>query len=212
MSAEEQKTKPDVQDVETHPVLDVCRSIGMTQLRMKRVRDDYYDLPLEQRAALLGAPSIHHLCKTILLENQKCINSDCSDPRNSRFYCIVLQYSTQLQSHKIFKFVRTLIDKAPQKNYHFRYAKEQDSDALTGYSHNAVTPFGLKTQIPIILSKHIMELDPPIFWLGGGEVDTKLEVSCEEFNQILKPYVTDVIIDAPAEGSDKSKEGQASNE
>ena len=42
-------------------------------------------------------------------------------------------------SHKVFKFVRTLVKEAPKKNYHFEYAKEEDSFLLSGYEHNAVT-------------------------------------------------------------------------
>jgi hypothetical protein len=74
-------------------------------------------------------------------------------------------------SHKVFKFVRTLKKDAPQKNYHFVYAKEevflhvnttdsflQDSFKLSGYSHNAITPIGTTTTIPLILSHKIQKL------------------------------------------------------
>jgi hypothetical protein len=36
---------------------------------------------------------------------------------------------------------------------------------------NAVTPIGMKTDIPIILCESITKLQPNYFWLGGGEVD-----------------------------------------
>eukprot|EP01117_Protostelium_nocturnum_P017214 TRINITY_DN6977_c0_g1_i1.p1 TRINITY_DN6977_c0_g1~~TRINITY_DN6977_c0_g1_i1.p1 ORF type:complete len:210 (+),score=75.37 TRINITY_DN6977_c0_g1_i1:1-630(+) len=192
---EEEQPPLTSEDVDSHPVLEIAKNSGLISSKMKKVSPFYYERSLEERAKVLGAPSIHHLCKTIVLENQKCINKDCADPNNSRFYCVVLQYSTQLQSHKIFKFVRTLVKPAPQKNYHFRYAKEEDSARLTGYDHNGVTPFGMKENIPIILSEGIAKLDPPIFWLGGGSVDHKLMVKTDEFISILKPFVIDLVID-----------------
>ena len=33
-------------------------------------------------------------------------------------------------------------------------------------------------RMPIILSKRITELNPQCFWLGGGEVDTKISKTC----------------------------------
>jgi hypothetical protein len=53
-------------------------------------------------------------------------------------------------------------------------------------------------KIPIIISKNILELDS--FFLGGGEVDTKLFVKTQEWMQSMKPFVADVI----AEGKEAS--------
>lgn len=50
----------------------------------------------------------------------------------------------------------------------------QDNDRLTGFSHNAVTPIGMSERLPVILSDRIARLAPPMFWMGGGEVDLKL--------------------------------------
>jgi hypothetical protein len=97
-------------------VLEDCQALGLTSSRLKRVPSDYYSHSLEQRRyagvqtlqyspkrgsrGYLGAPSIHHLCKSILLEvsprlepqpdsqtpskNTACTQKDCSDPSNSR--------------------------------------------------------------------------------------------------------------------------------
>jgi len=44
-----------------------CESLGL-QSALLRVPSNYYELELEERRALLNAPSIHNLCKTILME------------------------------------------------------------------------------------------------------------------------------------------------
>lgn len=50
----------------------------------------------------------------------------------------------------------------------------------------------MKEKIPIILSLKITKLNPPYFWLGGGEVDLKLRLYIKEFIQIMKPFITDI--------------------
>ena len=45
---------------------------------------------------------------------------------------------------------------------------------MTGYEYGSVTPFCLKTQLPIILSKRINDLNPRFFYMGGGEIDLKI--------------------------------------
>lgn len=62
--------------------------------------------------------------------------------------------------------------------FNLRLVAGDVSDALSGYSHNAVTPVGMATRLPIILSHKIAALQPDFFWLGGGEVD--LKVRCLE--------------------------------
>ena len=55
------------------------------------VQSDYYDLTLEQRAALLHG-QVPQLCKSIVFENTACDHFDTSDPTNSRYYCVIIQY------------------------------------------------------------------------------------------------------------------------
>lgn len=50
------------------------------------------------------------------------------------------------------------------------------SDKLSGFQHNAVTPIGMATPLPVIIDKPITELPQSEFWLGGGEVDLKLRL------------------------------------
>ncbi len=50
----------------------------------------------------------------------------------------------------------------------------QVNDALTGYSHNAVSPIAMKERLPIVLSHKIAQLQPEEFFLGAGEVDLKV--------------------------------------
>lgn len=57
--------------------------------------------------------------------------------------------------------------------------KEDQNEFMTGYIHNGVEPFMMKTPLPIILSHLIAKKG--FFWLGGGHVDLKIRVSVEEF-------------------------------
>ncbi len=63
--------------------------------------------------------------------------------------------------------------------FHLRLVENSESAELTGYKYNEVEPFQMKTQMTIILSKQISELD--FFWLGAGHVDLKVRVATQEF-------------------------------
>ncbi|KAF9600532.1 hypothetical protein IFM89_009981 [Coptis chinensis] len=45
----------------------ILRSNGVYDFAFKRVPSHYYDTPLEARRDILDAPSVHHLCKSIVL-------------------------------------------------------------------------------------------------------------------------------------------------
>lgn len=47
---------------------------------------------------------------------------------------------------------------------------------MTGFRHNGVTPFCIKTNMPIILSERITNLEPKCMWLGGGDIDLKISI------------------------------------
>eukprot|EP01105_Mastigella_eilhardi_P012737 TRINITY_DN2909_c0_g1_i1.p1 TRINITY_DN2909_c0_g1~~TRINITY_DN2909_c0_g1_i1.p1 ORF type:complete len:135 (-),score=43.00 TRINITY_DN2909_c0_g1_i1:60-464(-) len=132
------------------------------------------------------------MCKTLVLENTACTNSGCEDPNNSRFYCVVIQYIAQLQTHKVFKFVRSLMSNAKKDNYHFRMAYEQDAIRLTGYEHNAICPIGTTVPVPVIVALDIAKLPGDWMWLGGGQVDLKLGCSVSEFIHATHAFVTDI--------------------
>ena len=53
----------------------------------------------------------------------------------------------------------------------------------------------MNIRVPIILSDRISKLQPPYFYLGGGEVDLKLGIDVSEFINILNPYIADITID-----------------
>ena len=72
-----------------------------------------------------------------------------------------------------------------------RLVPEEINDELTGFAHNAVAPVGCATKMPMIVSHKIAQLNPEIFWLGGGEVDLKLGLSWAEFAAVYRPYVVD---------------------
>lgn len=58
----------------------------------------------------------------------------------------------------------------PRKAFKLRVAPEKVGCTLTGFGHNAVSPVGMTTAIPIIMASTIPALTPDFFWLGGGEV------------------------------------------
>ena len=63
----------------------------MYGVRMERVPANYYDLSLIERANILRC-NTSQLCKSIIFENTSCSHFNVKDPKNSRYYCVVLQY------------------------------------------------------------------------------------------------------------------------
>jgi prolyl-tRNA editing enzyme YbaK/EbsC (Cys-tRNA(Pro) deacylase) len=89
------------------------------------------------------APSIQHLCKTVVFENTHCSVNDTSDPYNSRYYCVITQYVASVNTQKLMNYVRSLKDKKISKKYYkFRLAEANDSLRLTGFANNGVSPIG----------------------------------------------------------------------
>ncbi|CAN4077234.1 unnamed protein product [Withania somnifera] len=165
---------------------------GVREFRFKRVASDYYDWPLEARRDVLGAASIHHLCKSIVLVNTQAPSdiTDCSDRNNSKYYVVVVQYTARFNAETVKNFLYTLNDgKIAKKKFNMRLAPEETSIKLTGFEHNGVTCVGMKTDIPVILDKAITKLNPDFFWLGGGEIDLKLGMRTSEFIKFAKPFI-----------------------
>jgi prolyl-tRNA editing enzyme YbaK/EbsC (Cys-tRNA(Pro) deacylase) len=77
------------------------------------------------------------------------------------------------------------------KSYHYRLTAEETAVELSGYEFNGITPFLMKTSMPVILSDRIVDLSPAYLWFGGGELDLKLGVSVEEFIRVLNPIILD---------------------
>ncbi|XP_071689519.1 uncharacterized protein [Rutidosis leptorrhynchoides] len=165
---------------------------GVNDFSFKRVPSDYYDWSLESRRDVLGASSIHHLCKSIVLVNtQAAVDiTDCSDRHNSKYYIVVVQYTARFSADAVKNFLYTLNDgKIPKKRFNLRLAHEEISNKLTGYGHNGVTCVGMKTDIPVILDEAIVKLQPEYFWLGGGEIDLKLGIRTSEFINFTRPFI-----------------------
>lgn len=174
----------------------ILRTEGATDFIFKTVPSDYYDRTYEERRDLLGAASVDHLCKSIVMVNTQAHESvkDCSDRKNSKYYVIVVQYTARLNAEKVKAFIHSLNEgKIPKKKFNMRLAPEEESNKLTGFEHNAVTPIGMRTDIPVILSDAVVKLNPRFFWLGGGEVDLKLGLRTDDFIRIVKPFITDCI-------------------
>lgn len=181
-----------------------CRSAQLNRVRrvlnekdiraynLVRVPADYYSWNLARRALQLQCPSVQHLCKTIVMENTACTADDCSDKTNSRYYCVILQYCRKLNTDKLRDLVhqqRSAENRLPRKRFHFRLAPADVNDALTGFEHNAVSPFGMLTDIPIIICQHALEVSPSYLFLGGGEVDVKLGISVHDLVRAANPIV-----------------------
>ncbi len=49
----------------------------------------------------LGAPSIHALCKTIIMKNSEYNDDYAADPFYPRFIMVIVQYSKKLVSQRI---------------------------------------------------------------------------------------------------------------
>lgn len=170
-------------------VLRVKRSMAEKQVLtyvLRQVSTDYYSQTLTQRAALLGASSISHLCKTIVLENTAKEESgslfDSSDPK---YVAVVVQYEAKIDDGALADKIHALALKAgterlPRKRFKFQLAAEDVSDRLTGFIHNAVTPFGMKAPIPVIVCQRVLDVKPPFIYLGGGAVDMKLGISLSD--------------------------------
>ncbi|KAJ4811849.1 YbaK/aminoacyl-tRNA synthetase-associated domain-containing protein [Rhynchospora pubera] len=165
---------------------------GVNDFAWKRVPSDYYDQSLEDRRQILNAPRVEQLCKSIVMVNTQASEdiTDCSNPKNSKYYVVVVQYMARLNAESIKNFLYALNDrKVPKKRFNMRLAPEDESLELTGFIHNAVTCIGMQTDIPVIIDEAITKLEEDYFWLGGGEVDLKLGMKTSQFLSAFKPFV-----------------------
>jgi len=169
----------------------------------KWVPTNYYDQSLSERASILGAHSTYQLCKSMLMENKaydssssKDLKSSFQDKTNSRFYLVILQYKTSIATKKLQSEVRglqPLASRLDPSKFDFRVASEEHNSILTGFTHNAVSPFGLHEDVPMILSKAIADTDMTQFiWLGGGHVHLKIGMAMSDLMLVKNPLVLDV--------------------
>lgn len=80
---------------------------GVSDFKFHRVLGPYYEKPLEFRAERLKAPSMHHLCKTMVMENTRAPEelSKIDDPRASKYFMVLVQYTASIDTNKLGQFV-----------------------------------------------------------------------------------------------------------
>lgn len=80
-------------------------------------------------------------------------------------------------------------DRLSKKYFNFQLTSEEKSLELTGFGHNAISPFGLlgDKKIPIVICSRCLEVNPPVIFLGGGEVDVKLSLPVSDLLQSVQP-------------------------
>ncbi|KAF9916837.1 hypothetical protein BX616_002667 [Lobosporangium transversale] len=160
------------------------------QCRFFHVASDYYDWSYEQRARVMGCPSTFHLCKTLIFENTKFKQDEAKAVDEDRYWCIIVQYEGAVNISKLEKAVRERTG-ASRKATHLRIASSEKSFELTGFGNNAVSPVGMRTNIPILISKAVAELSPPLFYLGAGHVDWKIALPVQGFVEKWNASIVD---------------------
>ena len=140
---------------------------GFRSVQMANAPNDYYSWDLAKRAKFLGAPSAQSLCKTMIMVNYEYRESNASDPHYPRYLVVVIQYCRQISSQKVLNFAKKYQnsfynDKANEskkvgiKGFKFRMATQEDMSRLSGYKHNAVTPFFMANEdLVVVLDEHI---------------------------------------------------------
>ncbi|KAG0333814.1 hypothetical protein BG004_000687 [Podila humilis] len=160
------------------------------QCRFFHVQSDYYDWPYEQRCRVMACPSTFHLCKSLVFENTKWKQDETKPIDADRYWCVLVQYEGSVNITKLEKAVRERTG-ASRKGTHLRIAPAEKSLELTGHTTNGVSPVGLRTDLPILISSGITELSPEIFYLGAGHVDWKIALPVKAFIEHWKAIVVD---------------------
>ncbi|KAF9399533.1 hypothetical protein BGZ94_005707 [Podila epigama] len=160
------------------------------QCRFFHVASDYYDWPYEQRARVMACPSTFHLCKTLIFENTKWKQDDAKAVDEDRYWCVIVQYEGSVNITKLEKAVRERTG-ASRKGTHLRIAPSEKSHELSGFTTNGVSPVGMKTELPILLSSAITELSPPLLYLGAGHIDWKIALPVQALVDHWKAIVMD---------------------
>ncbi|KAF9909877.1 hypothetical protein EC991_007867 [Linnemannia zychae] len=161
-----------------------------SQTRFFHVSSDYYSWSYSDRARVMACPSTYHLCKSLVFENTKFKQDPTKQVDEDRYWCVIVQYEGAVNITKLEKAVREKTG-ASRKATHLRIAPAEKSLELTGFTNNGVSPVGMRTDVPILISKELSELSPPIFYLGAGHVDWKIAVPFEGFVEKWKASVID---------------------
>lgn len=133
------------------------------------------------------------MCKSVILENTRCTHNDISDPLYSRYYCVITQYVTPVNTQKLLNYCRAMKNKEISKKYYnYRLADPEVSLKLTGYKKGGVCPIGMLEPIPIIIAESILKLEPPVIYLGAGHIDWKLGIPVQTFIDSTNCFVADL--------------------
>ena len=153
----------------------------------RRVPSDYYQRDLEYRRNSIDSQSVDQLCKCVIYEIK-----DAPDPLK-RFICLVVQYVDRISPQKLLDVASMICDHQVSD---VSNAKEEDAQELSGSKYNAMTPVYLrpskeyqKYHVTVVLSEKIAALNPPFFWLGGGEVDVKFGIQTQKFVSTFNPII-----------------------
>ena len=165
-----------------------AKGISATFIRAPK---EYYDETLEFRRAVLSAPSVDCLCKSIIMENTRIDEAMCrADPSLVKYWLVIVQYACEGAKKELLnKCVRGQQPSLSRTMVNLRVVAEDLSMELSGFGWNAVSPVGLRTKMPIIMAKAIADLEAGVFWLGGGEVDLKMGLCVTDFIRSYEPIV-----------------------
>ena len=160
--------------------------------RFYHVPSNYYNLTLLQRRDLLGANDLNQLCKSIIFENTACSHNNVNDPTDSRFYAVIVQYASRFDAELLRDVIHVLrppSNRINRSKLHFKLASEEDSYRISGFKHNAISPYGLLIDIPFVICSRILETAPDVFYMGGGKVDVKLAMPTKDFIRSKNPII-----------------------
>ena len=111
--------------------------LNTDSLAIIRAKPDYYKLSLESRKTFLKAPSIQFLCKSLIMENTA-FQPEHEGKYYQRYYCIVIQYTSEVNSEKIAKVMRDYQNqnceqKLGKRSFHFRLVSPQVQSTFFQY-------------------------------------------------------------------------------
>jgi prolyl-tRNA editing enzyme YbaK/EbsC (Cys-tRNA(Pro) deacylase) len=128
-----------------------------------------------------------------------------------KYIAVIIQWATKLNSDKMNKVMqgwqnRNCGEKVSRKGFSFRSLDAEKCLEFTGYSFNAVTPVLFNRPMPVLVSEGIGGLEPKCFFMGGGNVDTKLRIGYDEFVEkseypIVKGDIANLRTDLEGEGA-----------
>jgi prolyl-tRNA editing enzyme YbaK/EbsC (Cys-tRNA(Pro) deacylase) len=168
--------------------------------RIFKVEPTYYDWELDLRKQRLNAPTINHLCKSLLFHNTRWQpiegqeKDDYLNPTHPKFLLVVVQYTDKISSKKLNVHVRGRAGNVQnmKKCFNMRIAPEEDAIRYTGYGNNGVTPIGMLHNVPVVISDKIASLNPPLLYLGCGHVDWKIALPVHDLANAYHASIVDL--------------------